>query len=114
MLHELGLMDSADETRLGLSGWMRMCVPCRAAHVKVGYLVAVAAAGVGVLGVTLDAVLGRATVPSQSLAALSPLARSSGLRLANFSSSCTSPLPAVFAIKCHFSASALSIGVPEP
>src|ERR1700739_4744196 len=105
MLHDFGLDFLAEG----------MCVPCGRAHVKLGYLVAVVAAGVGKLGVTLGAVLGGgATVPSQSLAASSPLAPSSGIRLANFSSSGMSPLPADLAIRCHFSASALSIGVPEP
>src|SRR5580698_2836280 len=52
--------------------------------------------------------------PSHLLAAAWTLARSSGLSLANSSSSAGSPFPAVFATTCHFSPSILSIGTPAP
>src|ERR1700676_3869736 len=52
--------------------------------------------------------------PSHRRAAASALARSSGLRSARASSSMGSPLPAVFATRCHLRPSTLSIGAPCP
>src|SRR6202790_5341887 len=52
--------------------------------------------------------------PSHRRAAASALARSSGLRSARASSSMGSPLPAVFATRCHLRPSILSIGAPCP
>src|SRR5436190_14633264 len=54
------------------------------------------------------------SLPIHLRAASSPLARSSGLRLASASSSAGSPLPAVLATMCHFRPSILSIGAPCP
>src|SRR5439155_14156110 len=53
-------------------------------------------------------------VPSHFLAAASALARSSGGRSDNCLSSSGSPLPAVFATRCHLNPSTLSTGVPMP
>src|SRR6476659_10270502 len=52
--------------------------------------------------------------PSHLRAAASALARSSVLRSARASSSIGSPLPAVFATRCHLRPSILSIGAPCP
>src|SRR5258706_13934286 len=52
--------------------------------------------------------------PSHLRAAASVLARSSGLSSARASSSRGSPLPAVFATRCHLRPSILSIGAPCP
>src|SRR4051794_16131669 len=52
--------------------------------------------------------------PSHLRAAASALARSSGVRSASASSSIGSPLPAVFATRCHLRPSILSIGAPCP
>src|SRR5258707_3401260 len=52
--------------------------------------------------------------PSHLRAAASVLARSSGLSSESASSSKGSPLPAVFATRCHLRPSILSIGAPCP
>src|SRR5260370_18088370 len=52
--------------------------------------------------------------PSHLRAAASALARSSGLSSARASSSRGSPLPEVFATRCHLRPSILSIGAPCP